>query len=453
MFNPNIFRSFDIRGKYPEEVNEEAFYKIGQVLTDYLKAKKFLVAQDIRFSSPPLKESLLKGIFSQGAEVIDIGYSSTPCFYFATTIFKVKGGLIVTASHLPKEFNGLKIVLAGNIPLKKEDLLNLKEKFFNQEYQTLFSKEKIIKADPTPFYISALKTFIKKPFLPLKIVLDLGNGMAGFYVDKIFPLTNLEIIYLFKEPEGGFPNRGPDPKNPLNRQKIIEEILKEKADLGIMFDSDVDRVYFLDRQGQVIDPNLVSALISQYLVRHSKRKKVLVDVRTSKVVRDFVEKERGRVEVSPAWTQPMKLRMIQDPEIVFSSETSGHYIFADFQRIDDGILAALIFLQALSENSQSLDEIIADFKKNYFIIEETNFGFQDLSRAKEVLEICQKKYEKEGGKIIKIDGLTVQFKDWWFNLRLSQSENFLRLNLEADRKELMEEKKEELSLLIRDLLR
>ncbi len=463
--NPNIFRAYDIRGKYPDEINEITVYKIGQAFAKYTKAKKILVGRDARLSSKSLSASLIKGINSQEVSVLDIGLCSEPVFYSAVAESDVDGGLMSTASHLGKGFNGLKPVFRKAVPLAREEVAELKNLVINSEFEVIsntraaakgvkedlssLTEEKIIKQDFTQTYINEIRKFIKTKFKPFKIVIDASNGMAGLYVEKVFAGTDLKIVPIFVEIDGNFPNHDPDPKILVNRQKLIDKIIAEKADLGIMLDGDADRVYFLDRQGEVIDPSLVSALIAQYLIEQSRKKKVLVEVRTSWAVKDFVEKIGGKVEVSLCWTIPIKLKMRQDHEIIFGSETSGHYVFADFYWTDDGILAALNFLQAISaKKEESIDEILSDFRGKYFIIEETNFEIENPGQASEVLKILEQNYKKQGAKIIKIDGLTVQFPNWWFNLRPSETEPLIRLNLEAKTKELMEEKKKEVSSLI-----
>ena len=448
--NQDVFHAYDIRGAYPQEFNEETAYKIARVFVKYSQAKQILVGRDIRLSSEKLLKSIINGINSQGVEIIDIGLCSTPCFYFAVANSDVDAGLMITASHAGKEFNGLKPYLKGGVPLSKEQMTEFKNIALNSEFSVLSSnEEKIIKKDFTQIYVSTIRKFIKNEFKPLKVVSDAGNGMAGLYIKEIFSGTNLDVISIFDEPNGNFPNHETNPKIPDNRQKLTEKIISEKADLGFMFDGDADRVYVLNREGKVIDPSLVSALISQYLINQSQKKKILIEVRTSQVVNDFIEKFGGKAEISACWTIPIKLKMRADSEFIFGSETSGHYIFADFYWIDDGILAMLNFLQAISIKKETIDEIIQDFQKRYFIIEEINFEIKNSEQAKEILNALENKYKKEGAAILKIDGLSVKFPDWRFNLRASETEPLIRLNLEAKTKELMETKKQELTELIR----
>jgi phosphomannomutase len=281
--------------------------------------------------------------------------------------------------------------------------------------------------------------------------MDPGNGTAGIYIEKIFAETGISIVPIFFEPDGNFPNHETNPKIAENRTKIIEKIIAEKADLGFMFDGDADRLAVLDRNGEIIDPSLVIAIISRYLLNNSKKKKVIIEVRTSKIVKDWVEKAGGSVIISSCWTIPIKLEMQADSDVVFGGETSGHYIFPELHETDDGIMGALTFLQAISAKDETIDEIIADFKDKYFVMEEKNFKLASRDIIEPTLASLKEKYEKLGGKIVEIDGLSVIFPDWWFNLRASETEPYLRLNLEANAKELFEEKRAELIALLENI--
>ncbi len=441
-FNANIFKAYDIRGKYPDELNQEAAFKIGQAFASYAKTNQLIVGQDTRLSSPILAEALIKGINSQEGEVINIGLCSTPCFYFASGISGIPA-IMITASHASKEFNGFKLVFGGNMPLTREQITELKNLTIKTNFNTLGNTGKITKKIFSKEYIDAVRGFIKEEYKPMKIVMDASNGMAGLYLNEIFEGTKIDMVSMFFEPDGTFPNHEANPKIPANRQKLINEIIAREADLGVMFDGDADRVYFFDRTGAVVDPNLVSALISQYLVTGSSRRKVLTEVRTSKIVDEWVKAAGGEVEKSVCWTIPIKLKMWQDQNFIFGSETSSHYVFSDFYKIDDGTLALINFLNAITKAEEPLDSIIDNFKRKYFIIEETNFKINDKLEVDKILGALEDKYRKEGAEILKIDGLSAVFNDWWFNLRASETEPLIRLNLEANSRELMEQKKEE----------
>ena len=447
--NEKIFKTYDIRGDYPEELNEETAYAVGRAFAYYAKAKSIIVGRDTLLSSPSLTEALIKGTTDQGVDVIDIGLCSTSCFYFTVGDSEAGGGVITTASHAPKKINGFKLVFKGNTSLTKEQLLGLKKIVLENKLPTAASKGKITKQDSADAYVQAVKNSIKEKIKPLKVVMDAGNGTAGLYIEKIFQDTGLSIIPIFLKPDGNFPNHETNPKIPKNRVKLKEKIITEKADLGFMFDGDADRMYVLDQNGEAIDPNLVMAVIAEYMIINSAKKKVVVEVRTSRVVKDWVEKAGGNIEVISAWTIPIKLKMKDDKGIVFGGETSGHYIFPELHETDDGILAALTFLQAISAKVETIDEIIKKFNEKYFVLEETNFEMADMAEADKILEKLKNKYSAAGAQILNIDGLSVVFPNWWFNLRKSQAEPLLRLNLEANSQEIMKAKRDEILALIR----
>ncbi|MBI4652753.1 phosphomannomutase/phosphoglucomutase [Candidatus Kuenenbacteria bacterium] len=441
--NPNIFKKYDIRGTYPEELDDEIAYWIGQNFALYTKAKTIIVGYDCRISSPSLRDAVIKGITDQGANVIDIGLCSTSCFYFTLGESGLDAGIMVTASHAGKKFNGFKPMLKDSTPLSKEQVLDFKKVVLENQSPATKIKGKITKQDPIENYVNAVRKSIKEKIKPLKVVMDPGNGTAGLYIEKVFLGTGVSIVPIFFEPDGNFPNHETDAKIPENRKKLAKKIISEKADLGFMFDGDADRMAVLDRNGDLINYSLVAAIIAEYMVKNSSKKKVVHEVRTSKIVRQWVERIGGSVEISVCWTIPQKLKMKKDSEIIFGSETSGHYIFPEMHDSDDGILGALTFLQAISVKKESVDEIIKNFNDNYFVLGEQNFKINNLAEAKKILEKLKNKYLVERAQILEIDGLSAIFPDWWFNLRASETLPFIRLNLEADSKKLFEEKKEE----------
>jgi phosphomannomutase len=443
--NEKIFKAYDIRGSYPEELTEETAYKIGRAFAIYAKVNKIIVGRDTRLSSPSLTEAVIKGITDAGVDVINIGLCSTSCFYFTVGETKDCAGIMTTASHAPKKINGFKMVFGGNLSLIKEQILELKKIVLENNFPTIANEGTAVNQDYSENYIQAVRKNIRGKINPLKIVMDPGNGTAGLYIEKVFQNIGVSIVPIFFEPDGNFPNHETNPKIPENRIKLKEKILEEKADLGFMFDGDADRMYILDRNGDVIDPSLILAIIGEYMIKNSEhKKKVVVEVRTSRIVRDWIEKIGGKVIISSCWTIPIKLEMKADPEIAFGGETSGHYIFPELHETDDGIFAALTFLQAISAKNESIDDILKKFREKYFVLEETNFELTDMGEADKILENLRNKYSAEGAEILNVDGLSVVFPDWWFNIRKSQAEPVIRLNLEAKSQKLMEEKRDEL---------
>lgn len=441
--NPKIFKAYDIRGVYPTELNEETAYKIGQSFANYSKSKTIIIGGDSRTSSPALKDATIQGIVSQGVDVIDIGLCSTSCFYYTVGESEFSG-IMITASHSSKEFNGFKVVFGKNMPLTQEQILELKEIVLNSQMENAITKGRISKQDSTDAYVSAIRNSIKGKINPLKVVMDAGNGTAGLYIKKVFAGTGIEIIPMFFEPDGNFPNHETNPKLPENREKLKEKVVSEKADLGFMFDGDADRVCIIDRNGKLLDYSLLMAILAEYRVGNSSKKEVVIETRTSTIVQDWVEKVGGSVIVSECWTIPIKLKMKNDPDVIIGGETSGHYVFPELHETDDGVMASLTFLQAISVKKESVDEIIEDFRKKYFVMDEMNFEMPNMEKADEVIAKLKEKYFKEGAEILEIDGLSAIFPKWWFNLRKSQSDPVIRLNFEANEKELYDEKRNEL---------
>lgn len=452
----SIFKAYDIRGEYPSQLNEATAFRIGQAFANYVRKnnpsgepKKIIVGRDIRLSSESISEALIDGITLTGMDVIDIGLASSPHFNYSAAHLDFPA-MVVTASHMEKRFNGFKMAFAGNITLTKEQLLEIKEIVISDEEIKMSEiKGSVEKKDILDDYIAEVKQFIKFPFKRLKVVMDAGNCMAGLSVEKVFAGTELEVVPLYTELDGNFPNHETNPKIEENQQDLKKKIVEEKADLGFMFDGDADRFYAFDRDGGVISPSFISALVGRYLIRNYSGNKVIIEVRTGNVVKDLVEEAGGEILVVKPWYVMIKIALGENPDAVFGSETSGHYLFRDFYKIDDGILTALIFLQAISVEEKSIDEILSELRKKYFIIEEINFEFRNKEKGEEKLEKLEEYYKSKGGEILKIDGLSVIFADWHFNLRASESEPLLRLNLEADSEELMKEKTEEVSEMIK----
>ncbi|MBU0722652.1 phosphomannomutase/phosphoglucomutase [Patescibacteria group bacterium] len=451
----SIFKKYDIRGEYPTKINEEVAFSIGQVYADYLKSNdpkgtpnKVIVGRDIRLSSEELSVALINGIISTGIDVLNIGLASSPHYNYASAHFNLPA-ILITASHMTKNFNGFKFVFSGNTILTDQHLAKIKEVALS-DIKIPTSKASGIVENTTILeeYIKEIRQFIKTPFKKLKIVMDAGNAMAGLSLEKIFEDTGLEIIPLYTTLDGNFPNHETNPKIAKNQIDLKRKIVEEKADLGFMFDGDADRFYAFDRSGDVIFPSYISALMGRYLIRNYPGNEVVVEVRTSNVVRYVVEKAGGKVLVTKPWHIMIKLALTQNPDAVLGSETSGHYIFRDFYKIDDGILAAVVFLQAISNEEKSVDDILDEFRKKYFIIEETNFQFDNKTKQDQKLAEVENYYKNQSMKIEKIDGISMSFDNWHFNLRSSETDPVLRLNMEANSKELMEKKCKELADLI-----
>ncbi len=455
-----IFKAYDIRGLYPEELDEDTAYNIARAFVTLLKCKKVVVSRDMRESGIPISKALIKGLTDQGADVIDIGLSSTPMNYFANNFLKADASIMITASHNPKEYNGFKLNREKSIPISEEtgikeiEKLVLKNKFKDVEKGNVTSKD--ILKDYVNHVANSVHEKSKAFLCPenrrfswkninknLKIIIDAGNGMAGLAVEKIFNKLGLSIEKMYFELDGNFPNHEANPLKDKNVKEIKDRVKKEKFDLGIAFDGDVDRVFFIDENGNKIPSDHIIALFAQELLKENPNQIIINDLRTSKIIKETVEANNGTSIMSRVGHVFFK-QLMREKDGLFAGELSGHYYFRDNFYTDSGVIAAVKLIEIMSKHSKPLSELIKPFKK-YYQSGELNSEVKD--KQKKIKEI-EKHYKN--AEIKHIDGLSIYFKDWWFNIRPSNTEDLLRLNLEADSKELLEIKKKELLELIKN---
>jgi len=449
--DPKIFRAYDVRGLYPEELNEKTAFFIGQALVRFLKKKnpKILVSRDNRLSSKPLFNSLTKGILKKGGEIVDIGLSSTPRFYFSVIKSLADAGIQITASHNPSNYNGFKLVRKKAIPISGETgLKEIKEIIEKGDFnKRVFKKEKIIKKDFFKEYIdfnfklAGFKNF--ENLKSFKVVVDTANAVSGIDLKALFKKLPCQVFHLFSELDGSFPNHQPDPLLKENLKFLIREIKKRKANLGIALDGDGDRVVFVDEKGKTIRGDFITALIAKELLKEKPKEKILYEVRSSWIVRETILKNNGIPILGRAGHSLIKEKM-REKNILFAGELSGHYFFREIGFFEGPLLVILEMLKILVKEKKSLSEIIKPFEI-YFQSGEINFKVKDKEKK---IEKIEKYYSKKAKKIIKIDGLTLEFNDWWFNLRPSNTEDLLRLNLEAKTKDILEKKTKEITSLI-----
>lgn len=433
--NQSIFKAYDIRGIYPDELNEKDAYEIGRAFAIFSKNKQVIIGYDMRLSSVKLFKSLSKGITTQGVDVINIGQVSTDAFYFASGHLNLPG-IMITASHNPSYYNGFKICLAAANVIRPVQLLPL----LTKSKSIPSKKGKIIKKDILRHFKKHVLKFINtKKIRPLKIVIDAGNGMAGKIVPFIFRGLPCQIKPLYFELDGSFPNHIPNPSKAANTKDLQKMVLREKADLGIAFDGDADRAFFIDEQGKRVNSSLIIALISKKILSKKPNQTIIYSLICSRIVKEIIEKYKGKAVMERVGHVFIKDKM-RKTKAIFGGESSGHYYFRDNYFADSGIIASLIILEALSEENKPFSDIVKEYKK-YYSIEETDIKLNDKQKAK-IVKLIEKKYKD--GKISYIDGITVEYKDWWFNLRPSNTEPLIRFNLEAVSRELMEEKKREI---------
>ena len=435
-----IFKAYDIRGIYPSELSDDTAYKIGRAFVKFLKPGKVLVGRDGRHSSPKLFTALTKGITDQGADVVDIGLASTPMFYFAAA--KSPASIMITASHNPKEYNGFKFCKENAIPMSYDTGIKDIERSVEKNEFKEAKKGKIKKINVMKDYIKHNLSFVKtqKKF---KIVVDAGNGMGGFTFPRIFKKLPFKFIPLYCEMNFNFPHHEPNPLKYETLKDLQKKVVKEKADLGVALDGDADRCLLIDEKGEIVSCDLITALIAKELLKHKKASTILFDLRSSKIVHEFIEENNGKPVMCRVGHSFIKKQM-RDQDAIFAGELSGHFYYKDSFFTESSFITTAIILNMMAEEDKPLSELASPLKK-YFHSGEINSEVADKqAKIKEI----EKRF-KNADKILHLDGLSVYYHDWWFNLRPSNTEPLLRLNLEADTEGLMKQKKQELLKLIR----
>lgn len=442
LVNPAIFKAYDIRGIYPKEINKESAYLIGRAYIKFLKKKnpQIVIGQDNRFSSSVLFKKLTQGMIDSGARVIDIGLSTTPMLYFAVAYYGFDGGIQITASHNPPEYNGFKLVREKAIPINSATGLKKIQKLI--EVNSVNLKGKIVKKEVIQDYIVFnLKMVEIAKIKPLKIIIDTANAVPGIIISEILKKIPGKSYHLFKKLDGNFPNHYPDPATKQNLKTLQKQVLNKKADLGVAFDGDGDRIVFVDEKGEIVSGDLICSLIAKFLLKENSDQKILYDLRCSRVVPETINYFGGKATISRVGHSFIKETMRKE-NILFGAELSGHYYFKDYYFTEAPIFVLLKILQILSETKKSFSKLIKPFEK-YFHSGEMNFKIED--KEKKIKEL--KKYYRSG-KILEIDGLRIDFDDWWFLVRPSNTEPVLRLIIETKSKKLLEKKKKELTDLI-----
>ena len=458
-----IFKAYDIRGIYPDNLNEELAYKLGRAFVTFLKPKTVLVSRDMRESGESLTKALIKGLTEQGADVIDIGLSTTDMFYFAVVHTGADAGITVTASHNPAKYNGFKMVRSHAIPIGGDSGIPDIEKIVNDESFSPLAKIKgqiIHKDNIIKDFVEYIKskTDISK-IKPLKVVMDAGNGMAGLIAPKMFADTNIEIIPLYFDLDGTFPNHEANPLLEENRQALIAKVKETNADFGVGFDGDSDRAFFVDDNGEFINNDFMTGTIGRYLLESNPGATIVYDVRSSRFVRETIKKAGGKCVMWKVGHAFMKEKMREIGAII-GGEVSGHFYFKfdDFYA-DNSYLPVFLVAKILSEENLKLSELTAERKK-YFISGEINSTVNDQNAVLNRIESIYGTNEamkannvpfgiNEELYINTIDGLYIAGEKWWFNIRESNTEPLVRLNSEADSKENMENLRDFLLNLIR----
>ncbi|HSR89283.1 MAG TPA: phosphomannomutase/phosphoglucomutase [Candidatus Udaeobacter sp.] len=447
----NIFKAYDIRGVYPSELNEEIAYRVGRAFAELIKkevAKDSItvaVGQDMRASSPSLFESVVKGITDQGVNVVDIGLASTPTFYFGVSYYGYDAGLQVSASHNPAQYNGFKMTRAAAVPISGDTgIMEVRDMVEANEFPEVVKKGNVSKlegvlAEQIKYALGYADLQKIKPF---KIVVDTANGMGGPLMAELFKYLPCELIKMYFELDGRFPNHEADPLKDENNHALQQKVLETGADLGIALDGDADRIFFVDNKGKTIEPAILRGILAKIFLRDNPGAKVGYDIRPGKITIDMIEEAGGVPVVTRVGHSLIKEKM-REVEAVFAGESSGHF----FLKMPHGTfevpeIMTLKILQELSGSGKEFSEYVTPLQK-YHQSGEINFAVTDKEA------VFKKLKDKYGANLqYDFDGLSFQWPDFWFNVRASNTENKMRLNLEAVSEEIMKEKVKEISGII-----
>jgi phosphomannomutase len=444
--DPKVFKAYDVRGVYPTELDEDGAYRIGRAYVEHFEPERIAVGRDMRVSSPSMAEAVIRGAADAGADVVDVGMVGTEMVYFAVEELGLEGGVQVTASHNPKEYTGMKIVRRGALPVGGESgLLDIRDRALGDLGPPADEPGEVEQHDLYPAFVERVLSFVDVDAIrPLRVVIDAANGMAGVMLTPVLERLPIDAVRCYFEPDGTFPNHEPNPLLPENREFIVAKVRKENADLGIAFDGDADRCFFVDDTGEFVPGDFVTALLAESVLEKEPGSKVIYDVRASWAVPRTVEENGGTALVNRVGHAFIKHRM-REEGAVFAGEVSGHYYFRDFSQADSGVVPALLMLELISKAGKPLSELLRPFRERYFLTGELNTPVPDVALK---LQEVKERFGPEG-KVTHIDGLEVTADDWHMNVRPSNTEPLLRLNLEALDRELMERKRDEVLEVIR----
>jgi phosphomannomutase len=444
-----IFKAYDVRGLYPGEINEEAARAIGAAFVAYLQARRVGVGRDMRLSSPALADAFVDGATAQGADVVDYGLIPTDLLYFAVARDRLDGGAMITASHNPSEYNGMKMVRQEAFPLSGDaGISDIRDMIAADRIPPpAADRGTVTRKDVVDAYVDHVLGFIDPGVIkPFHVVLDAGSGMGGLIGPKLFDQLPCRTTRLCFEIDGRFPNHEANPLIEENRRDIVERVVAEKADIGIAWDGDADRCFFIDGSGEFISGDFITALLAEaFLLKHPGAT-IIYDLRASHAVKDVVAQYGGTALMNRVGHAFFKKRM-RETKAIFGGEVTGHYYFRDNFYADNGFIPALLILELMSKKEQSLRALLAPLRRKYFISGEINTKLASMEAVPAKLQEIAARYAD--GNQYELDGVSVEYPDWHFNVRPSNTEPLLRLNLEATTPDLMARKRDEVVGLIR----
>jgi phosphomannomutase len=445
VLSPAAFKAYDVRGLYPDELDEDGAYAIGRAYVEHFEPKRIAVGRDMRLSSPSMSAALIDGSVDGGADVLDLGMVGTEMVYFAVGELGLDGGVCVTASHNPKQYTGMKIVREGALPVGGESgLLDVRDRALVLQEHKPSTARRAQSYDIWDAFVAKVLSFVDVSAIgPLKVVIDAANGMAGAMLPPVLRQLPIEAVTCYFEPDGSFPNHEPNPLLPENREFIVAKTLEEGADLGVAYDGDADRCFFVDDTGEFVPGDFVTALLAESILAKETGGSVIYDVRASRAVPQTIERAGGTALINRVGHAYIKHRM-REEGAVFGGEVSAHYYFRDFSQADSGLVPFLLLLELISKSGRKLSELLAPYRMRFFLTGEINTPVADVEQ-----KLRELKERYADGTVTELDGVSVDYDDWHFNVRPSNTEPLLRLNLEAFSQEQMEQKRDEVLELIR----
>jgi phosphomannomutase len=447
--DPSVFKAYDIRGIYPREIDEEAAREIGRAFVAYLKPGRIAVGRDMRTSAPSIAAAFIDGARAQGADVVDYGLIATDMLYYAVARDGHDGGAQITASHNPKQYIGMKLVRREAFPLSGDaGIGDIRDMVVSRSIPSPSRPHGSLTTSAIlNEYVEHVLSFIDGDVVkPFNVVLDAGNGIAGLVAPPLFDRLPFKTTRLCFDVDGTFPNHEANPLIEENRRDIVERVMKDRADAGIAWDGDADRCFFIDGNGEFIAGDFITALLAEAFLMKHPGSKIVYDVRASYAVRDVVARYGGAALINRVGHAFFKRRM-REENAIFGGEVTGHYYFRDNFYADNGFIPALLILELMSRKERTLAQLLEPLREKYFISGEINTKVPDMKTVEAKIEGLSAKYAE--GRQSKLDGISVEYDDWHFNVRPSNTEPLLRLNLEGLTEEIMVKRRDEVLAFIR----
>ncbi len=445
---PEIFKAYDIRGLYGTELDEDGAERIGRAFIAVTGARRVAIGHDVRLSSPSMAEAFIRGALSAGADVTALGLAATEMVYFAVDEGGYDAGAIITASHNPSQYTGVKMVSAGAVPLSGDTGICEVGRLARAGEPAVAGAPGAVHEDPDLLrrFVERCLTFVDPSAITgLRVVLDAANGMAGLYLPPVLERINIDAVPFFLDPDGRFPHHEPNPLLEENRVFVENAVVENGADVGIAWDGDADRCFFIDEKGGFVAGDFLTALLARHILERNGAQTVVYDLRASWAVRDAILAAGGTPDEFRVGHAFIKRRM-REVDAIFAGEVSGHYYFRDFSFADSGLIPALMVLEILAKSDRTLSEMLAHLRERYHISGEINSTVTDPGAA-----INRLRARYADGRHAEVDGLSVAYDDWHFNVRSSNTEPLLRLNLESLASEAdMERRRDEVLTIIRE---